>query len=184
RVLPGVGPRSALRMATQLLVHDRVGAEYLSQSLQRALSALDQCRECQTLCEEEVCGICQSQKRDARLLCVVETPSDLLRVEQAGAFTGKYYVLMGRLSPLDGVGTQELKFAELMKRACDGVVQEVVVATNFTAEGEATAHVLDSLLTPRGLKVTRLARGVPVGGEIEFVDGLTLAQAFRERRDL
>jgi recombination protein RecR len=142
------------------------------------------CERCNTFTEGELCGLCRSSKRDATQLCVVETPADLLMVEQTQAYSGLYFVLMGRLSPLDGIGPKEIRLERLLKRATDGVVREVILATNFTNEGEATAHYVGELLAARNLRVTRLARGVPVGGELEYVDAGTLAQALRERRTL
>jgi recombination protein RecR len=182
RVLPGVGPRSAQRMAYHLLQRERGGALRLSQTLQRALDAVVRCRRCNGFSESVVCDVCNSNERNAEQLCVVETPADQLMVEQTLAYRGLYFVLMGRLSPLDGVGPKDIGLDMLMQRVADGVVKEVVLATNFTNEGEATAHYLSELLHQRGLKVTRIARGVPVGGEIEFVDAGTLAQAFYDRR--
>jgi recombination protein RecR len=182
RTLPGVGPKAAQRMALHLLQHDRDGAVRLANALARAAETVRHCERCNTFTEETVCALCRSGKRDARLLCVVETPADLLVVEQTQAYSGLYYVLMGRLSPLDGIGPREIHLERLIKRASDGVVAEVVLATNFTNEGEATAHYIGELLAERGLKVSRLARGVPVGGELEYVDSGTLAQALRERR--
>ena len=184
RSLPGVGPKAAQRMALHLLQHDRDGAVRLANALQRAAETVRHCERCNTFTEDVVCGLCRSGKRDAALLCVVETPADLLVVEQTQAYSGLYYVLMGRLSPLDGIGPKEIHLERLIKRATDGIVTEVVLATNFTNEGEATAHYIGELLTGRGLTVSRLARGVPVGGELEYVDSGTLAQALRERRTL
>lgn len=183
RCLPGVGPKSAQRMAFHLLQQDRQGAQRLVGSLQDALQRLRHCARCNTLTEQEVCERCASPKRDASLLCVVETPVDMNMVEQTLAYNGLYYVLMGRLSPLDGLGPKDLGLDRLLTRADDGTVQEVILATNYTNEGEATAHYLGELLKARGLKVSRIARGVPVGGELEFVDPGTLAQALRDRRD-
>jgi len=182
RSLPGVGPKAAQRMALHLLQHDRAGAVRLASALARAAETVRHCESCNTFTEDVVCALCRSGKRDAALLCVVETPADLLVVEQTQAYSGLYYVLMGRLSPLDGIGPKEIRLERLIKRATDGVVTEVVLATNFTNEGEATAHYIGELLTARGLVVSRLARGVPVGGELEYVDSGTLAQALRERR--
>ncbi len=182
RSLPGVGPKAAQRMALHLLQHDRAGAVRLANALARAAETVRHCERCNTFTEDAVCALCRSGKRDATLLCVVETPADLLVVEQTQAYSGLYYVLMGRLSPLDGIGPKEIRLERLIKRATDGVVTEVVLATNFTNEGEATAHYIGELLTARGLTVSRLARGVPVGGELEYVDSGTLAQALRERR--
>lgn len=184
RVLPGVGPRAAQRMALHLLQYDRDGAKALAAALLAATEAVHHCERCNTFTEGSVCALCRSTRRDAAQLCVVETPSDLLMVEQTQAFTGMYYVLMGRLSPLDGIGPKEIRLDRLLKRAQDGVVREVILATNFTHEGEATAHYVGELLAARGLKVSRLARGVPVGGELEYVDSGTLAQALRERRPI
>jgi recombination protein RecR len=184
RSLPGVGPKAAQRMALHLLQHDRDGAVRLANALSRAAESVRHCERCNTFTEEVICGLCRSGKRDEALLCVVETPADLLVVEQTQAYSGLYYVLMGRLSPLDGIGPKEIRLERLIKRATDGIVTEVVLATNFTNEGEATAHYIGELLTGRGLTVSRLARGVPVGGELEYVDSGTLAQALRERRPL
>jgi recombination protein RecR len=184
RCLPGVGPKAAQRMALHLLQHDRDGAKRLSLALAQAGDAVRHCERCNTFTEDRLCNLCRSTKRDEALLCVVETPADLLMVEQTHAYGGLYFVLMGRLSPLDGIGPREIRLDRLLKRATDGVVREVVLATNFTNEGEATAHYVGEMLRARGLAVTRLARGVPVGGELEYVDSGTLAQALRERRPL
>lgn len=182
RCLPGVGPKSAQRMAYHLLQHDPKGAERLSLALDGALQKLRNCSRCNSFSEGEVCDRCASSKRDASLLCVVEMPVDLNTLEQTHAYNGLYYVLMGRLSPLDGVGPRELAFERLLSRAADGLVKEVILATNFTNEGEATAHYLSEMLQPRGIRVSRIARGVPVGGELEFTDAATVAQAMIERR--
>ncbi len=184
RCLPGVGPKAAQRMALHLLQHDRDGALALSRALEHATHAIRNCERCNTFTEDSICSLCRSAKRDAALLCVVETPADLLMVEQSQAYSGLYFVLMGRLSPLDGIGPKEIHLERLLKRAADAVVREVILATNFTNEGEATAHYIGELLRARGLAVSRLARGVPVGGELEYVDAGTLAQALRERRAL
>ena len=183
RCLPGVGPKAAQRMALHLLQHDREGALHLAQALVAATRAIQHCERCNTFTEGALCALCQSAKRDATQLCVVETPADLLMVEQTQAYSGLYFVLMGRLSPLDGIGPKEIRLERLLQRATDGIVREVILATNFTNEGEATAHYLGELLAARELRVTRLARGVPVGGELEYVDAGTLAQALRERRE-
>jgi recombination protein RecR len=184
RCLPGVGPKAAQRMALHLLQHDREGATRLARALEHAVATIRHCERCNTFTADVVCALCRSGKRDPTLLCVVETPADLLMVEQTHAYSGLYFVLMGRLSPLDGIGPKEIRLDRLLKRATDGVVREVVLATNFTNEGEATAHYIGELLMARGLAVSRLARGVPVGGELEYVDSGTLAQALRERRAL
>ena len=184
RCLPGVGPKAAQRMALHLLQYDRDGAVRLAHALERAAQIVRHCERCNTFTEDDVCALCRSGKRDPALLCVVETPADLLMVEQTNAYAGLYFVLMGRLSPLDGIGPKEIRLERLLKRATDGVVREIVLATNFTNEGEATAHYIGELLAARGLKVSRLAQGVPVGGELEYVDSGTLAQALRDRRSL
>ena len=184
RVLPGVGPRSAQRMAYHLLQHDRAGAAELAQALVGALDTVRRCAKCNNFSEDEVCALCRSARRDASLLCVVETPADLATVEQTYAYSGMYFVLMGRLSPLDGVGPRDIGLDRLQARAADGEVREVILATNFTNEGEATAHYIAEMLRPRGLRVTRIARGVPVGGELEYVDAGTVSQALLERREI
>ena len=184
RCLPGVGPKAAQRMALHLMQHDRDGARALAGALVQAANVIRHCERCNTFTEEAICALCRSAKRDQSLLCVVETPADLLMVEHTQSYAGLYFVLMGRLSPLDGIGPKEIRLDRLLKRAQEGVVREVILATNFTNEGEATAHYVGELLKARGLAVTRLARGVPVGGELECVDAGTLAQALRERRQL
>ncbi|MDO8293551.1 MAG: recombination mediator RecR [Gallionella sp.] len=188
RCLPGVGPKSAQRMAYHLLQRDRAGALRLAQSLEAAASNIRHCGMCNNFSEQEVCALCASAKRDADLLCVVEMPADLLMMEQTQCYRGKYFVLMGRLSPLDGIGAKELHFDRLLKRvqerAHEGKLTEVILATNFTVEGDATAHYLATLLQSQGLKVSRIARGLPVGGELEQVDSGTLAQAVLERREV
>ena len=182
RCLPGVGPKSAQRMAYYLLQHDRKGAQRLSDAVLHALTSIRHCRRCNTFAEEEICERCASPLRDSSLLCVVETPVDMNMMEQTHAYQGLYYVLMGRISPLDGVGARELGLEQLLSRILDGAVREVILATNYTNEGEATAHYITAMLKPKGISVTRIARGVPVGGELEYVDSGTLAQALRERR--
>jgi len=184
RSLPGVGPKAAQRMALHLLQHDRDGARRLAVALTHAAEHVRHCERCNTFTEDVVCALCRSSKRDPALLCVVETPADLLMVENTQAYSGLYFVLMGRLSPLDGIGPKEIRLERLIKRATDGVVREIVLATNFTNEGEPTAHYSGELLAARGRQVTRLARGVPVGGELEYIDSGTLAEALRERRTL
>ncbi len=184
RCLPGVGPKSAQRMAYHLLQRDQRGAARLAQALSHALAVLRHCERCNAFSEEAVCARCADPRRDAGLLCVVETPADLAMIEQTHAYQGLYYVLMGRLSPLDGIGPRELGLERLIARATDGAVREVILATNFTNEGEATAHTVASLLGARGVRVSRLSRGVPVGGELEHTDAGTIAQALVERRAL
>jgi len=182
RCLPGVGPKSAQRIAYHLIQRERKGAQRLGESLLHALVAVKHCQRCNTFTESDLCDRCSSPRRDPQLLCVVETPVDMNMMEQTLSYNGLYFVLMGRISPLDGVGPRELGLDRLMSRALDGEVREVILATNFTNEGEATAHYLTAMLRPKGVSVTRIARGVPVGGELEYVDSGTLAQAMRERR--
>ena len=182
RCLPGVGPKSAQRMAYHLLQRDPKGAQKLAAALGGAVERIRHCARCNTFTESEICGLCSSARRDASLLCVVESPGDLLMMEQSQSYSGLYFVLMGRLSPLDGIGPREIHLDRLVRRATDGAVQEVILATNFTVEGEATAHYISELLGGKGLRISRIARGLPVGGELEHVDSGTLAQAVLERR--
>ena len=184
RVLPGVGPRSAQRMAFHLLQHDRGGADELARALAEALASVQRCASCNNFSEDEVCVLCRSPRRDRALLCVVETPADLAMVEQTLSYSGMYFVLMGRLSPLDGVGPRDIGLDRLLARAADGEVQEVILATNFTNEGEATAHYIAEMLRARNVKATRIARGVPLGGELEYVDAGTISQALLDRRGI
>lgn len=184
RCLPGVGPKAAQRMAYHLLQYDREGARSLATALGSALVSIRRCTKCNTFTEDEICAVCNSAKRDASLLCVVETPADLLMMEQTHAYGGLYFVLMGRLSPLDGIGPREIGLDVLARRVADDSVKEVIVATNFTNEGEATAHYIGELLKCRNVRVSRIARGIPVGGELEYVDSGTLAQALVERRQV
>lgn len=180
--LPGVGARSAQRMAWHLLQHDRSAMEVTAQALRQAADRVGHCQRCHTFTQHSLCATCADASRDLRQLCIVETPADQATIERTGTFKGLYFVLMGRISPLDGIGPQDVGMAELLQRVADGVVQEVIVATGFTAEGEATAHALSTVLQQRGLKVTRLARGVPAGSDLEFVDLSTLAHALIDRR--
>ncbi|MEO6352032.1 MAG: recombination mediator RecR [Burkholderiaceae bacterium] len=182
RRLPGIGPKSAQRMAYHLLQHDRDGAAMLSRALHQAVETIRHCSRCNTFTEHPVCEMCLDEERDKALLCVVETPADQLMIEQTLTFKGLYFVLMGRLSPLDGIGPKDIHLEKLIARATDGSVTEVVLATNFTNEGEATAHYISEMLKARGLNVSRLARGVPVGGELEYVDAGTIARAMLDRR--
>ncbi len=183
RCLPGVGPRSAQRMAYHLLQRDRQGALHLAEALHGAATHIRHCSRCNNFSEQEVCALCASGKRDERQLCVVEMPADLLMMEQTQCYAGMYYVLMGRLSPLDGIGARELHLDRLVRRVQEQPC-EVILATNFTVEGDATAHYLATQLQSLGVKVSRIARGLPVGGELEQVDSGTLAQAMLERREL
>ncbi|MCZ8251524.1 MAG: recombination mediator RecR [Hylemonella sp.] len=182
RRLPGVGVKSASRMAFHLLQHDREGAQLLSRALQEAATSVRHCTRCHTFSEAEVCGTCGDSARDASKLCVVETPADQMALERTGAYKGLYYVLMGKLSPLDGIGPRDIGIKGLLERASDGTVREVILATNFTAEGETTAHVIAEGLKARGVAFTRLARGVPIGSELEYVDLGTIAHALVDRR--
>jgi len=182
RRLPGVGARSAQRMAFHLLQHDREGARRIAAALLAADSQMRHCERCHTFTESAVCPICLDPRRDARLLAVVETPADQAALERTGSFRGLYFVLMGRLSPLDGVGVRDIGIAPLLERVHDPALEEVIVATSFTAEGEATAQLIAQALVSRGIKVTRLARGVPVGSELEYVDLSTIAHALSDRR--
>jgi recombination protein RecR len=182
RRLPGVGIKSAQRMAFHLLQHDRDGARRIATALTAAADSVLHCQRCHTFTSSTLCGTCADAERDPGLLCVVETPADQAALERSGSYKGLYFVLMGRLSPLDGVGVSDIGVAALLQRASDGVVQEVILATSFTAEGELTAQALSEALQTRGLKLTRLARGVPVGSELEYVDLSTIAHALIDRR--
>jgi len=184
RRLPGVGPKTAQRMAFHLLERDRDGAQAIADALRQALARIIRCRRCNTFSEKDLCDICASTRRDAAILCVVETPADMEAVEQAAVFSGMYFVLMGRLSPLDGIGPEELGFERLGELLGDQGIKEVIIATNLTVEGEATADYIRQMADGRGIKVTRLARGVPMGGELEYMDPGTLSQAFEGRREL
>lgn len=182
RRLPGVGVKSASRMAFHLLQHDREGAQLLARALQEAATNVRHCMRCHTFSESELCATCQDPARDSSKLCVVETPADQMALERTGAYKGLYYVLMGKLSPLDGIGPRDIGLKQLFERVSDGTVREVILATNFTAEGEATAHVIAEALKSRGVAFTRLARGVPIGSELEYVDLGTIAHALVDRR--
>ncbi|MDZ7852375.1 MAG: recombination mediator RecR [Halomonas sp.] len=181
RVLPGVGPKTAQRMAMHLLERDRDGGRRLVETLGVALERVGYCRRCRTLTEEDVCSICTSARRDDDLLCVVESPADQLAIEEAGGYRGRYFVLHGHLSPLDGIGPEDIGLDRLEERVAEGGVEEVVLATNPTVEGEATAHYIAAQLSSLGVRLSRLAYGVPMGGELEYVDGGTLSRAFNGR---
>lgn len=184
RCLPGVGPKSAQRMAFHLLEHDREGAQRLARSLQQAAEKIAHCRQCRTLSETEICPLCSNPGRDDSLLCVVESPADVRAIEQATHFKGRYFVLMGHLSPLDGIGPAEIGMDQLETRLAAGDIREVILATNPTVEGEATAHYISELAKARGITSSRIAHGVPLGGELEYIDGGTLSHAFKGRRTL
>ncbi len=183
RRLPGVGPKSAQRMVFHLLGRDREGARQIAQALQVAVERVRHCRRCNNFSEDELCGICSSRSRDAGTLCVLESPADLASLEQSGAFNGMYFVLMGHLSPLDGIGPDELGIDRLEALLDREPIKEVILATNLTVEGEATAHYISELTRARGILTTRIAYGVPVGAELEYIDRGTLARAFSGRRE-
>ncbi len=183
RCLPGVGAKSAQRMAYHLLERDRRGASKMSHALNQAVEQVGHCQSCRILTEYELCDICQSTKRDRQTLCVVETPSDVYAIEQSGSYHGTYFVLMGHLSPLDGIGPHELHLDKLKQRVGDETINEVILATNATVEGEATAHYLVEMLKPITKKISRIAHGVPLGGELEYIDGSTLGHAFNGRQE-
>jgi len=184
KCLPGVGPKSAQRMALHLLERDREGAVKLAVDLQKAAEGVTRCRRCRTLTEEELCGTCRNPRRENETLCVVETPADILAIEQAGTYQGKYFVLMGHLSPIDGIGPEDIGISELMQLLQDEDISEIILATNPTVEGEATAHFISEKAKAFGANVSRIAHGVPLGGELEYIDGGTLALAFASRRTL
>lgn len=184
RCLPGVGPKSAQRMTYHLLERDREGARRLAEALLEAVDKVGHCRDCRTLSEVEVCPICSSARRDRSLLCVVESPTDVQALEQSTGYQGLYFVLLGHLSPLDGIGPNDIGLDRLATRLGQGEVKEVILATNPTVEGEATAHYISEMVHARGIRATRIAHGVPLGGELEFVDGGTLSHAFHGRREV
>ncbi len=182
RCLPGVGPKSAQRMAFHLLERNREGGEHLSQALAQAMQHVGRCKSCRTLTEEPVCSICSDNKRDHALMCIVETPADVLAFEQSGSYRGLYFVLMGHLSPIDGIGPAEIGVSDLLDKVKEGEVKEVILATNPTVEGEATAYYITEQVKSLGVKVSRIAHGVPLGGELEYVDVGTLAHAISGRQ--
>lgn len=182
--LPGVGPRSAQRMTLHLLERDRAGGRHLAQVLAEALERVGRCERCRNLSETPLCPVCANPRRDDRTLCVVETPADVLAIEQAGGYSGRYFVLLGRLSPIDGIGPEELGLDALIRRVHDEGIREVILATNPTVEGEATAYFITERLREPGITVTRIAHGVPLGGELEYVDGGTLLHALQGRKPL
>jgi recombination protein RecR len=184
RCLPGVGPKSAQRMAFHLLEKDRNAAGALAEALQTAVQAVGRCRRCRMFADADLCPVCASPARDRSMLCIVESPADVAAIEQSGSYRGCYFVLMGHLSPLDGIGPQELGFSELESLFAEGVVKEAILATNTTVEGEATAHVIAEVALRHRIKPSRIAHGVPVGGELEYVDGGTLAHALAGRQTL
>jgi len=184
RTLPGVGPKTAQRMAFHLLQDGREGARRLAEGLENALANVTRCRQCRMFTESELCAICAAPQRDGSLLCVVESPADVVAVEQSGGYRGRYFVLMGHLSPLDGIGPEQLGTGQLEALLGSGGVQELILATNPTVEGEATAHFLSELARSRGVRATRIAHGVPIGGELEYIDGGTLAHALAGRHTL
>ncbi|MDG6779037.1 recombination mediator RecR [Thiomicrorhabdus sp. zzn3] len=184
RVLPGVGVKSAQRMAFHLLEHNRSGGEQLAHAIGEAVAKVQHCEQCRTFTEESICTICASSSRHGDELCIVESPSDMMAIEQSGIFRGKYFVLMGHLSPIDGIGPQELGLDQLETRLSAKGVVELIIATNPTVEGEATAHYIQQLAKEHNIKVTRLAQGIPIGGELEYIDSGTLSQAFISRKEV
>ena len=182
KILPGVGPKSAQRMALHLLERQRDGALHLSDALREAVEKIGHCKRCRTLTELEVCRICANPARQVEQLCIVETPADVLAIEQASVYRGVYFVLMGHLSPLDGIGPEDIGLDELERRFDEGEVQEVILATNPTVEGEVTAHYISEMAAERGISTTRLAHGIPIGGELEYADSQTLSHAFQGRQ--
>lgn len=184
RVLPGVGPKSAQRMALYLLEHNKEGASNLAEALALAVEAVDRCGKCRTLSEQAVCNICANSKRDSTQLCIVESPSDVLAIEQSSTFSGLYFVLLGHLSPIDGIGPKEIGMDVLEQRLQEEDIEEIIIATNPTIEGEATAHYISEKGKANNIKVTRIAHGVPIGGELEYIDGGTLAHAISSRREI
>ncbi|SCZ56320.1 recombination mediator RecR [Thiohalomonas denitrificans] len=184
RCLPGVGPKSAQRMAYHLLERDRDGARRLAETLTTAAEQVGHCARCRTFTEAEICGICSDERRDASLLCVVESPADVQALEGAINYRGLYFVLMGHLSPLDGIGPEDIGLDRLVERFDGGDIHEIILATNPTVEGEATSHYIGELARERGIRATRLAHGIPLGGELEFVDGTTLSHAFLGRQSI
>jgi recombination protein RecR len=184
RALPGVGPRSAQRMTFHLLERDREGGQRLAKMLEAALENVGHCGQCRMLSDEPVCSICRSDRRDRSVVCVVESPADVMAIEQATEYRGRYFVLMGHLSPLDGIGPEELGLDDLEARLDDGEVDELILATNPTVEGEATASYLVDLARSRNIRSSRIAHGVPIGGELEYVDGGTLSHAFQGRLEV
>jgi len=181
RCLPGVGPKSAQRMALHLLERDREGAVHLASVLEAAMERIGRCTSCRNLTEDELCSICANEQRDGSLLCIVESPSDVMAIEQATAYRGRYFVLMGRLSPLDGIGPAELGLDQLAERLNNDPPAELIIATNPTVEGEATAFYLQRMAQKQDIRVSRIAHGVPLGGELEFTDQSTIAHAFSSR---
>ncbi len=184
RCLPGVGQKSAQRMAFHLLERDRQGAFKLAQSLAEAVDKIGHCNVCQTLSSSEVCGLCSDERRDQQLLCVVETPADVMAVDTATSFKGVYFVLNGRLSPLDGLGPAEIGLDKLVDRLALGKIKEIILATNPTVEGETTAHYISEMAKKHQVKATRIAHGVPFGGELEYIDSGTLSHAFSGRSEV
>ena len=184
RCLPGVGPKSAQRMAYHLLQRDREGGRRLSVAVGEAVERVGNCRRCRTLTDQEICSVCRDSSRDPATLCVVETPADMIAIDKGTGYRGVFFVLMGHLSPLDGIGPEQIGLEVLAKRLDEGEVRELVLATSSTVEGQATAHYIGEMARERKLKATRLAYGIPLGGELEFVDSTTLAHAFRGRTEL
>lgn len=184
RCLPSVGPKSAQRMAYHLMERDRQGAQHLAERLQDAVDKMGHCQRCRTFTEYTICDLCKHPGRDHNLLCVVESPADVQAIEQSADFRGLYFVLMGHLSPLDGIGPADIGLEQLAQRLDEGEIKEVILATNATVEGETTAHYIGEMVSARNIKATRIAHGVPIGGELEYVNGTTLAHAFSGRGEI
>ncbi len=184
RCLPGVGPKTAQRMALHMLERNRDGGTRLADAINRAMAQVGRCRHCRNFTEEDLCAICANPRRDSAQVCVVETPADLFAIEQSGSYRGLYYVLLGHLSPIDGIGPEAIGIDQLLERLGDNEVSELILATNLTVEGEATAHYIGERARDLGVPVTRIAYGVPLGGELEYVDGGTLAHAFTSRKQM
>lgn len=184
RCLPGVGPKTAQRMAFHLLERSREKGRHLSKMIANAINDIHHCQHCRTFSETPLCKLCSASSRDPTQLCIVESPADIVALEQMGSYRGLYFVLMGHLSPLDGIGPEELGFKQLLNRISALKIQEIILATNPTVEGEATAHYISELIKPAGIKVTRIAHGVPLGGELEYIDSGTLAHAFAGREEI
>ena len=184
RCLPGIGPKSAQRMALHILERDRLGGEQLANTLLQAVKEVKKCNQCRIHCETDICKICASLSRDPTKLCIVESPADVLVIEQTGLYRGRYFVLMGHLSPIDGIGPSDIGIDHLLERASEGEINEIIMATNATVEGEATSHYIAEHVKHLAIEITRIAHGVPLGGELEYVDGSTLAHAFAGRHAL
>lgn len=184
RCLPGVGQKTAQRMAFSLLSHQREKAKQLAQAIHQAVENIHHCKKCRIFSESELCPLCGNPRRDSSLLCIVETPADVMAIEKSNFYKGLYFVLLGKLSPIDGIGPQEIGMHQLRERLSERIIQEVIIATNLTAEGEATAHYITELAKPYQIKVSKIARGIPLGGELEYIDSQTIAEALNRRSQM